>query len=298
MKRLFLFALLLAAFRPLTAQGGFPFPMDSAEWVVYKVYGIIGPEDYFVVYRDFVNGQDRVFEGKSYTIAWRQDLCSCTCVTPGYLPAANQAPRLLGGIREENGKVFFTVFGGDGATYFRPVHDTLLFDFTAQPGDTIPYGETQLAVTDITTDNDGRKTIHLRILPFGVPRTWVEGQGSAGLLETLEWFNQNGSCFSEELPSSCTIPCEVTTALGDPGPVMERIAVHPSLASDQVTLALPDSWTRADIACFTPDGRMILGHTDVPSGQTIDVSGCPDGLVILVAVDNDGRRATGRFVKR
>lgn len=298
MKNLLLSLLLLAALRPLVAQGDFPFPTDSAEWIVYKVYGIIGPEDYFVVYRDFVNGQDSVFEGKTYTVAWRQDLCNCTCVTPGYLPAANQAPFILGGIREEDGKVFFTAFGGDGATYFRPVHDTLLFDFTAQPGDTLPYGETALEVTDVTEDTDGRKTVHLKILPFGVPRTWVEGQGSAGLLETLEWFNQNGSCFSRGLPSTCDVPCEVVTAIADPAPGVLSIAVHPSPATDRVTMSMPDTWTRADVYFFTPDGRMLSSYPDVAPDQPLDVSGCPPGLVIIAAMADDGRRATGRFIKR
>ena len=297
-KNLLLSLLLLACLRPLDAQADFPFPTDSAEWIVYKVYGIIGPEDYFVVYRDFVSGQDSVFEGKTYSVAWRQDLCSCTCVTPGYLPVANQTPFILGGIREEDGKVFFTVFGGDGATYFRPVHDTLLFDFTAQAGDTLPYGDKQLAVTDVTEDMDGRRTVHLKILPLGVPRTWVEGQGSAGLLETLEWFNQNGSCFGNAMPSTCNVPCEVVTAIADPYPDVLRLDVHPSPAMGRVTMGMPVAWPGADLYVFTPDGRLLSVLSEIAQGQTLDVSGYPPGLIILVAIDGEGRRATGRFVKR
>jgi len=298
MKHLLFSILALAAFRTGLAQGPFPFPR-VAEWIVYKVYGIIGPEDYFVVYRDYVSGQDSVFEGKTYTVAWRQDLCSCTCVEPGYGPSFNQVPFILGGIREEAGKVYYTRFGGDGTTYFRPVHDTLLFDFTVQPGDTILYAnQTSLAVTDVTEDLEGRKTIHLKILPLGVPRTWVEGQGSAGLFETLEWFNQNGSCFSVEQPSTCPVPCEVVTAVGEPRAERGIISVRPTLATDWVEVDIPLDWQAREAVIYGSDGRLLARYPDLREDGSLDVSALPPGVVYLVAISHDDRRAVARFIKQ
>jgi hypothetical protein len=267
--------------------------------MVAKVYGVIGPNDYFELYRDFVNGQDSVFMGHTYTIAYRQPLCQCTCVQPGYLPQSNQNPFVLGGIREDSGKVYFTKFGSDGSAYFKPFRDTLLFDFTAQPGDTLVYEDgIKLAFTGVETLSDGRKKVLFKLLPIGYPRAWIEGQGCEGLLETTRWFNMNfnGCCFSNGLPSTCTVPCNVTTGL----PAIETIdglEIFPSPATDRVTVTLPEGWTSADCWFFSSDGALISTQTNLTTGSSVDLTMAPPGMVAVYVVGSDGRQGIVRIVK-
>mgnify|MGYP000875032789 FL=1 len=278
------------------SQSAFPFPTAHAEWVVYKVYPIIGPTDEFLVYRNFVEG-DSVFMGKTYTKVFRQDLCRCICsVRNNYLPIGAQ-PMLLGGVREENHRVYFTKFGaGNGQSYYSPVTDTLLFDFTAQAGDSIPYaGNTTLVVDLVDTASDGRKQIHFKVHPPGYPGVWKEGIGSAGILETTEFFFSNGSCFSDQVPSACSIPCAVT-AVEDPV-VHPRFQVMPTLASDVVRIDGSDPSEQYSVQILSSTGALLETYSGILSGDPINIGHLPSGILVFQIRSSNGAVGAGKVIK-
>lgn len=278
------------------SQSAFPFPTAHAEWIVYKVYPIIGPTDEFLVYRNFVDG-DSIFMGKTYTRVFRQNLCRCICSVPdNYLPIAAQTT-LLGGVREENHRVYFTKFGaGNGQSYYNPVTDTLLFDFAAQVGDSIPYaGNTTLVVDLVDTASDGRKQIHFKVHPPGYPGVWKEGIGSAGILETTEFFFANGSCFSDQVPSDCPIPCAVT-AVEDPM-AQPRFRVTPTLASDVVRIESADPSEQYSVQILSSTGVVLDMHKGIVPGDPIHIGHLPSGILVFYIRSSQGAVGAGRIIK-
>ncbi|HAD11306.1 MAG TPA: hypothetical protein DCF33_02590, partial [Saprospirales bacterium] len=234
----------------LDAQSNFPFPMDYAEWHYRTVTPIIGPNDMFRHQRNILDG-DSVFNGKLYAKVYSQTLCECDCSSQNgnyTTPWSGQSKNLLGGVREEAGKVYFTTFGKPPFTsYFRPVLDTLLFDFTLNVGDSLDYAlGIRFAVTKVDTTSEGRRRVHLFTYNGPIPKTaiWVEGIGyDWGLFSTANYVKDytyftGFSCFST-MPDVCGIPCALTdiSEVDQEG----QISIYPSFAMSEVFLELGDT---------------------------------------------------------
>jgi hypothetical protein len=296
-KNLFLALWALSLSQVSRTQSNFSFPTAHAEWVVHQVYPVVGPTDIFTVFRQFLQG-DSVFLGKTYTKVYEQNMCYCLCTSQAtnYIPM-NSQPYLLGGVREENEKIYFTKFGaGTGEYYFSPLVDTLLYDFTAQPGDTIPYANDYVLVVDLVdTTYDGRKRINFKIYPPGFPGHWTEGIGSRGLLETTTFLYINDFCFSDEEPSTCSIPCEATATeelVSLPG-----IRVKPALASDFVRVECSDPSERYALQIFSIGGALLDNRRNIGSDDSIAIGHLPPGILVFQFQSTKGIVSTTKIVK-
>ena len=282
-----LFFILLAPF-VLDAQGNFPFPKDSAEWQYMRVYPHLGPNDWFIAYRNLVDG-DTVFNGKHYSKVYHQQLCDCIYGGNAPLGPVNLQKYLLGGVREENSKVYFTTFGQPPFDYYyRPMGDTLLFDFTLQLGDPIVYAEYQLAVTEVSFSPEGRKYMALSKLTVqGEPPTnifWTEGIGHLGLLETLNKLSGQcyyvSSCFSEDPFNPCPMPCSLT---GTATPELEsQVKIYPSFALETVQVELGNGFSGLNLQIYSAQGNLISSVHQEGNTAEINVKNLLAGAYLFV----------------
>lgn len=289
----------------LFGQGNFPFPTGYAEWQWITVSPVIGPNDEYTQIRNFIEG-DTIFEGKQYSKAYRQTLCRCFCPSTNaqFSPAANQSVKLIGGVREEAGKVYFSTFGqAPFNAYLRPVVDTLLFDFTLGLGDTLVYGGHTLTVTEISMTTEGRKRINLMSLPGGIPKqaSWTEGIGDVGLLESISRlegsaFYTGNSCFSAGQPSSCTVRCALSTAISEPETV-EHILIYPSFARETANIEVGDGFSGITLQVFSADGRLHQSIRHEANTLVLNLRDWPAGLYHFVFEKTSGQRVSRRYVR-
>jgi len=298
-----LFFILLAPF-VLSAQGNFPFPKENAEWQFTTVHPILGPNDAFDIYRNFVEG-DSVFNGKLYSKAYFQPLCGCICTANGPFNPANQQKRLIGGVREENNKVYFTTFGQPPFDhYYRPVGDTLLFDFTLQLEDTINYGGYSLRVTQTGTNPDGRTYVRLSTpidTVWGEPATvihWTEGIGFWGLLETIPYLNgdyYDNYCFSDDPLDPCPIPCAVT---GTATPELEtQVKIYPSFAQETVQVELGNGFSKLNLQIYSAQGSLIRSVHEESNTAEINIKNLPVGAYLFVFEASPGVYVSKWYLK-
>lgn len=279
----------------INAQGPFPFPTEHAVWTFTTVSGVIGPNDYYTIYRNFVQG-DTLFNSKVYTKAYRQKLCTCTCSGSGPFTTTTQNKVLIGGVREENGKVYFSTFGQPPFNqYYRPVLDTLLFDFTLKLGDTILYGDYQLAVTKVDSTMDGRKRIHLLgYVLNNIPRefSWIEGIGFYGLLETIPYISfstyYSGFCFSDDPSNPCPLPPTCTLVATTDPVLLEQVSIYPSLAQELVHITLGQAFSEVQLQIFSATGSLVRTVRQFGNTAEIDVSSLPQGAYLFVFESTEG----------
>ncbi len=298
-----LFFILLAPF-VLSAQGNFPFPKENAEWQFTTRHPVLGPNDEFDVYRNFVDG-DTVFNGKHYSKAYTEWLCTCICTSSGPFNPGYQQKRLFGGVREENGKVFFTTFGRPPFDhYYRPMGDTLLYDFTLQLGDTIHYGEYPLTVTQTGADFEGRKYVRLSTpidTVWWEPPTvldWTEGIGFRGLMETIPYLSgelYQSSCFSDDPLDLCPIPCAVT---GTVTPELEKqVKIYPSFAQETVQVELGDGFSALNLQIYSAQGSLIRNVHQESNTAEINVKNLPVGAYLFVFEASPGVYVSKWYLK-
>lgn len=289
-----------------SAQGNFPFPDTYAEWHYRTVSPLIGPTDYFSHRREILEG-DSVFQGKTYHKLYTQLLCVCDCNTqngPYTQPWSGQSKSLMGGVREEAGKVYFTTFGkqpNDG--YFRPVVDTLLFDFTLNQWDTLNYDlGVKFTVIKVDSTMEGRRRVHLFAQNGPVPKTviWIEGMGySSGLLNSsvyvkdYQYFTGH-SCFSTSA-GVCSIPCAVTSVNDQAS--LEELRIYPNFAENELFLELGEGFDRIKGYVYAVDGRLITPLDATGKSATLQVAGWPRGMLYFVLEKADGRTIARSYVR-
>lgn len=281
------------------AQSNFPFPTVYGEWVVFEKRAFIGAEDTYTVFRNIMQG-DTVFKGKVYQKIYAQNLCQCLiCTAPAnYESTPDQTPWLQGGVREENGVVYYTGFGGTGDVYFNPVIDTMLFDFTLEVNDSFPYAETSFKVVSTDTTADGRRVINLVNQEIPYPMQWVEGIGcDRGLFgfSLFSWLSHEDFCFSDDPNNSCTIPCGITS-INDPSD-QTLIKIYPNSVTDRLTI----EWSggqAANLTVFSADGKLIREVRQMSSGNQVDVTSWSNGIYIIHLQFPDGKRVVRKVVKQ
>jgi hypothetical protein len=115
---------------------------------------ILGPGDGHSYWEEWIDG-DTVVNGLEYRKVYTKNRCSSTPDrqnngAPIYHPPSNPNTQLIGGLREEDKRVYFLRFVNAPATSYRsgfstiiPGNEYLLYDFNATVGDTIYHGELQ-----------------------------------------------------------------------------------------------------------------------------------------------------------
>ncbi len=298
----FLLLCLLSQHRS-NAQGNFPFPSTYAEWSFYSVSPVIGPGDDFFFIKNFLSG-DSLFNGKHYSKLYEVVPCSChACSVNGpYMEHWYPWTYLVGGLREEAGKVYYTGFGTPPFDYFyRPVTDTLLFDFTLNQGDTLLYGGYILRVTKIDHNVEGRRMVRINVDGAGKSFDWVEGIGGPfGPLETLHWISNNyyydgSSCFAENQPGFCTAPC--AAASGVDSPVQsESVSIFPSFAQDFVTVTTSETFGPYRLLIYSSDARLLKTVELAENTNMIPMGDLPSGILHFLFENASGQKISKTYV--
>jgi hypothetical protein len=207
-------------------------------------------------------------------------------------------PTLAALLREEDSKVWETYNGNS---------EILLYDFTANVGDTLRYGEFEesMVVDSISIENIGgvdRKKFWFGLEhdwfwgPYAL-ETWIEGIGSDMGLLYSGWFDVTGGytralCFHQNGELIWQNPeydaCVITSVeeIND-----KVISVYPNPAMEIVTI---DGVEAAEVQVYNGLGQTVK---TVQGSNEINVSGLPAGIYSIRVTMNDGNLFLNKIIK-
>lgn len=294
MKHLLLFAFLFFAVKFSNGQLTHHFPHDNAQWGQFEgayYNDPFGPDYYMGGSHFYAAGGDSILGAKTYIKIYAADM-------DGNI--FNYAPRL---IREELSKVY----------YFDPdlQQDTLLYDFSLQPGDTAQFYSdfpTYPLVVDsvgqIQTGTQVRKCIYLSdpsgnalfnqlnySLDDHTPVTWIEGIGSndglfvpAGGIQIVDGIAFL-TCFRENDTLKYGTECNVIYDGMEDLSAENCLTLFPNPTSGEVTV-LNNNLMKGEIELilYSSTGKKLwnqhLPGTSALS-EHLDLSAFPAGLYLL-----------------
>ena len=209
-------------------------------------------------------------------------------------------PRLATLLREEDGKVWKR----------KSATDILIYDFTAQVGDTLRFGDFHefdyFVVDSISIEQiggtDRRKFwFGLEYDFMGEPvaiETWTEGIGSDMGLLFSGWyyttggyykalcFHQNGELvWQNDYYGTCMIDAVEEE-------VAPAVTVYPNPASETVRI---EGLEPAEVQVYNTLGQMVK---TVKDSHEINMAGLPQGVYLLRIADADGNIYTNKITKR
>ena len=207
-------------------------------------------------------------------------------------------PRLATLLREEDGKVWKR----ESST------DLLLYDFTAQVGDTVRFGDfaESFVVDSISFEQIGgvdRKKIWFGLEyditgePYAI-ETWTEGIGSDMGLLFSGWyyvtggyyralcFHQNGELlWQNDYYGTCMIDAVEEE-------VAPAVSVYPNPVSETVSI---EGLEPAEVQVYNTLGQMVK---TVKDSHEINMAGLPQGVYLLRIADAEGNIYTNKITKR
>lgn len=212
----------------------------------------------------------------------------------------NGNPHLFTVLREEDGKVW--------ERHLNTSVETLLYDFTANVGDTLCFGHPgncfvldSISMVQIGGVDRRKFWFGLEYDEWGRPRTqetWVEGIGSDyGLLWSGYWRIPDGwhclLCFHQywELVwqnpeyNTCIYPYDAVEENKD-----AEISVYPNPAKETVTI---EGIEAAEVQVYNALGQVVKTERET---NEIDLSGLVEGVYLLRITDVDGRSFGARVV--
>jgi len=284
-KTLFIAVLLALAATNLKAQDYEPMIQEGNEWHTLDVIVNPGfpPNDHYTTLVHWIS-DDTLVEGVRYTKVLETRNGEGT-------------PRLAALLREENGKVWKR----ESST------DLLLYDFTAQVGDTVRFGDfaESFVVDSISFEQIGgvdRKKIWFGLEyditgePYAI-ETWTEGIGSDMGLLFSGWFYATGGyyqalCFHQngellwqnEYYGTCMVDAvdemDVST-----------IYLYPNPASGVTHI---EGVEAAEVLVYNSIGQLVK---TLQNSNEISAADLPEGLYLLWITDIEGIRHVARMVK-
>lgn len=284
-KTLFIAALLALAATNLKAQDYEPIIQEGNEWHTLDVIVNPGfpPNHHYTTLVHWIS-DDTLVEGVRYTKVLETRNGEGT-------------PRLAALLREENGKVWKR----ESST------DLLLYDFTAQVGDTVRFGDfaESFVVDSISFEQIGgvdRKKIWFGLEyditgePYAI-ETWTEGIGSDMGLLFSGWFYATGGyyqalCFHQngellwqnEYYGTCMI--EAVEEMD-----ISPISLYPNPTSDVVHI---EGVEAAEVLVYNSIGQLVK---TLQNSNEISAADLPEGLYLLWITDIEGIRHVARMVK-
>lgn len=212
----------------------------------------------------------------------------------------NGDPHLFTVLREEDGKVW--------KRHLNTSVETLLYDFTANVGDTLCFGEPgasfvldSISIEQIGSVDRRKFWFGLEYDGFGNPRTketWVEGIGSDyGLLWTgyfnvfdgwhcLLCFHQNGELVWEN-PEYGTCTYDAIEENKD-----SEISIYPNPVRDRVVI---EGIEAVEIQVYNTLGQVVK---TVRGTNEIPVADLPQGVYMLRIADAEGKVYTNKITVR
>lgn len=284
-KTLFIAVLLALAATNLKAQDYEPIIQEGNEWHTLDVIVSPGfpPYDHYTTLVHWIS-DDTLVEGVRYTKVLETRNGEGT-------------PRLAALLREENGKVWKR----ESST------DLLLYDFTAQVGDTVRFGDfaESFVVDSISIEQIGgvdRKKIWFGLEyditgePYAI-ETWTEGIGSDMGLLFSGWFYATGGyyqalCFHQngellwqnEYYGTCMVDAVDEMDISP-------ISLYPNPTSDVVHI---EGVEAAEVLVYNSIGQLVK---TLQNSNEISAADLPEGLYLLWITDIEGIRHVARMVK-
>ena len=272
--------LLFAGDMTLRAQEYVPIIQEGNEWNTLLVITDNWPNYTYTNFVDWCSG-DTIIEDVRYT---------------KIMGTANgDDPRLVSLLREEEGKVWYRDLNHQT--------DILLYDFTANVGDTL--FESYLVVDSISIEHLGgvdRKKYWFGLEydyagePYAL-ETWIEGIGSdLGLLNSGSYyycgsysralcFHQNGELvwYNPEY-GSCTV-----TGVEE---IKEPIFIYPNPAKEMATIGGSEV---AEVQVYNAFGQLV---NTIHGTNEISVTGLAEGVYLLRVTATDGKTYRTRLIVR
>lgn len=284
-KTLFIAVLLALAATNLKAQDYEPIIQEGNEWHTLDVIVNPGfpPYDHYTTLVHWIS-DDTLVEGVRYTKVLETRNGEGT-------------PRLAALLREENGKVWKR----ESST------DLLLYDFTAQVGDTVRFGDfaESFVVDSISFEQIGgvdRKKIWFGLEyditgePYAI-ETWTEGIGSDMGLLFSGWFYATGGyyqalCFHQngellwqnEYYGTCMVDAVDEMDISP-------ISLYPNPTSDVVHI---EGVEAAEVLVYNSIGQLVK---TLQNSNEISAADLPEDLYLLWITDIEGIRHVARMVK-
>lgn len=314
MTRGFLLIMFLLSSLCLVAQGGYPFPIDQAEWHVTKVTPILGPDDAFDRWEYWVNGDTFLIDSTLYSFVYARGTCHSDPSTSfQYQPYTPAQYARIGGLRQEGDSIFFrrisfpSFKGSPSTIYSYPLdEEVLLYDFSLEKGDTFEYitPDRKFVVENVSVNAQGRKEIQLSSFGCGYPIyvTWREGQGCTnGLLETICIYFYAGSCFYSEATGepACVLPCtpdDPVLVSTTPSFLPEAVKLYPNPTSGNLTLSLESFQEPVHLEVVDMMGRVAYQQMIVNPMTELTLSHLANGIYQVNLIGSSGRRWNSRLM--
>ncbi|MBR4562750.1 MAG: T9SS type A sorting domain-containing protein [Bacteroidales bacterium] len=285
MKRHLIILAAMLIFSAVQAQDYEPIIQEGNEWHTLDVIVNPGfpPNDYYSTLVHWLS-DDTLVDGVRYTKVLETRNGEGT-------------PRLATLLREENGKVWKR----------KSATDILIYDFTAQVGDTLRFGDFQefdyFVVDSISIEQiggtDRRKFwFGLEYDFMGEPvaiETWTEGIGSDMGLLFSGWYYTTGGyykalCFhqNEELvwQNDYYGTCMIDAVEEEVAPA---VSVYPNPASETVRI---EGIGPAEVQLHNALGQLVK---TVENTHEINVAGLPQGVYLLRIRDEEGKVFTAKL---
>jgi len=309
-----------------------PFYLDDAKWTIERIYPILGSEDghgYWEIY----TLDDTTVMDKAYRKVAIRNLCELWPDVNGDLqpnPNLHTDEFLLGGLREEAGKVFFLRFDRPLPWKFLQSQlknfvvetDYLLYDFNALPGDTVRFSDLNSFTvsngdtTFFTKENytiieeelsaiDNHRRWRTRSSGTFNPMetgTWIEGIGSSyGLLGSYDSFLTYLRCFSlggEVLfyGDNCE-PCAGIVSANSPSP-SKALNIYPNPARHRLLVASSPRDKLRRINIYDSLGRLTEAWRGDQAQVELDIAGYPAGIFVVEIQLERGAKQMERLIVR
>jgi len=316
-KPITVFAICFAlAINSLFAQQYTPFPTSDAYWLEYVGWFEIGWDQKY-----YLSG-DTILGNQTYSKVYSKHEHGINDTVGG---------EYVGCIREDSLKhvYFLAAQETEVPCLVNVVNELILYDFSAQVGDTLshlidpayyPYLDTLLYVRHIVTDIDSvevlgefrKRLAFYTYEPMANSRYgyWIEGIGSTlGLFSPIHFencgpgfFNTEFLCFFQNNIYVYSDPWNTAycnaVSVDDALPEQEPLDIYPNPATHTLNIRYSTSNIRYSICIFDLIGRQIY-EIRIPAkeeGIQVDVSSYPAGIYFVVIKDEIGILARRKFV--
>ena len=175
--------------------------------------------------------------------------------------------------------------------------EELLYDFSLNPGDTLPHAYNNqyeyaivFSIDSVLVGNQYRKRFNLEYTETGATEI-IEGIGSnAGLLEPLFQFEDNYrlGCFnfydSVYYPDYSSL-CDLISGFKELRINNKSLEIFPNPANRQVTIFCKDGTTIEEVIIYNITGQIV--HQEKPVNNIIDISELQPGMYIIEVISGE-----------